>query len=237
MTGKPASPDRAASGVTRRGPGRPAIARATALTRDDIVDRAYAIVRDQGLDALSMRLLADDLGVTVKALYNHVANKAALLQALVDLVWVEIFGGMEADPDDLVEWLVELQVRTRTIWLKTLDLATLGMAVSQPDDNLMTACVGSAYIAQLIGARDVGLMYNVLQTYTFGSIAVAANRHRASVYFGRDPAVALTEAYALADAAKVGADTRAVIEARFGAGDETYFEAGLRLILAALIAE
>ena len=225
-----------APNVARRGRGRPAVARDTALTLDDILDGAYAILRDRGLDALSMRQLADDLGVTVKALYNHVANKAALLHALVERVWAEIFNGITTDPSDVIEWLLQLQLRTRAIWLQNLDLATLAMAVSEPDDNLMATAVVSAQVARLAGARDVGLMYNVLQTYTFGSIAVAANRRRASLYFGRDPDTILAAAYALADTTRLPAEARAVIQARFDDGDEKHFEKGLRLIVAALLA-
>jgi len=233
----PPAPDPAhAADAPRRRRGRPAIGRDTVLTRDDILDRAYAIVRDDGLDRLSMRQLADDLGVTVKALYNHVTNKAELLQALVDRVWVEIFGDVGANPGDLVEWLVQLQLRTREVWLQNLDLATLGMAVSEPDDQLMDACRMSAQVARWAGARDVGLVYNALQTYTFGSIAVATNRRRASVYFGRDPDEALATAHVLADEAGLPDDARAVLEARFDVGDEKHFETGLRLLVATLLA-
>jgi AcrR family transcriptional regulator len=219
----------------KRGRGRPAIGRDTVLTLDDILDRAYVILRDQGLDALSMRQLADDLGVTVKALYNHVTNKAALLHALVERVWTDIFAGMPP-PDDLVEWLVQLQLRTRSVWLQNLDLATLAMAVSDPDDTLMATCELSAQVARMMGASDVGLVYNVLQTYTFGSVAVAANRRRASLYFGRDPDAVLTAAYELADATGLNDDARAVIQARFDEGDEQHFETGLRLLLATVLA-
>jgi TetR/AcrR family tetracycline transcriptional repressor len=226
----------AATNAAKRGRGRPAVGRETALTLDDILDAAYAILRDRGLDALSMRQLAEDLGVTVKALYNHVTNKAAVLHGLVERVWAEIFGGMTTDPSDVIEWLVQLQLRTRSVWLRNLDLATLAMAVSEPDDNLIFASVVSAQVARSAGARDVGLMYNVLQTYTFGSIAVAANRRRASRYFGRDPDAMLAAAYELADSEGIPADARAVIQARFDEGDEKHFEKGLRLLVATLLA-
>ena len=37
-----------------------------------------------------MRKLADRLGVKAMSLYNHVANKDALLDGIVDAVWGEI---------------------------------------------------------------------------------------------------------------------------------------------------
>jgi len=199
------------------------------------VERAGAIVRSDGLDALTMRRLAEELGVTVKALYNHAPNKAAVLQAVVDRVWADIFTGLATDSSDLVEWLVELQLRTRRIWLDNIELAAFSMAVSEPDQKLIDAAVLSAVVGRAVGARDVGLLYNVLQTYTFGSIAVAANRRRASAYVGRDPAQALAAAYELAEALGAPPEARSIIEAQWDEGDERHFETGLRILNAGFL--
>lgn len=56
----------------------------SALTRDDIVDAALRIVQVGGVANLTMRKLAAELGVAVTAIYWHVGNREALLQALVD---------------------------------------------------------------------------------------------------------------------------------------------------------
>ncbi len=53
-----------------------------ALTREQLVDTAFGILRDYGLADLSMRRLARDLGVQVGALYWHVKNKQELLGVL-----------------------------------------------------------------------------------------------------------------------------------------------------------
>lgn len=219
--------------VPRRGPGRPAVARQTGLSAEDILDQAATIIRDQGLDALTMKRLADDLGVTVKALYNHVPNKAALLQWLVERIWQHIMDGLPSEPTDLFEWAIALQVRVRQVWLENLDLAALSMAVTQPDEASVHGAAMVAAFARALGASDPGFFYNVMQTYTFGSIAVAANRRRASAYFGRDPAQVLPGA----DELGVSDDTRVIIEAQLEEGDEKYFEAGLRMLVKALLPE
>ena len=54
------------------------------LSRDAILDRALAIADADGVDALSVRRLARELGVTPMALYWHFENKEALLHALGD---------------------------------------------------------------------------------------------------------------------------------------------------------
>jgi TetR/AcrR family tetracycline transcriptional repressor len=51
-----------------------------------VVDRALAIVDAEGLDALTVRKVADAFGVTPMALYWHFANKEALLAAVGDAV-------------------------------------------------------------------------------------------------------------------------------------------------------
>lgn len=219
----------------RRRPGRPAVGRQTSLTAEDILTTTYRIISDEGLDALTMKRLADDLGVTVKALYNHVPSKPVLLQLLVDRIWGDIFERVSPQPDDLVEWIIQLQLVVRRVWLDHLDLATLAMAVTPPSEDLMSAVTISAAVAGAMGAPDAGFFYNVLQTYTFGSIAVAANRRRSSAYFGRDPETTLAEAYVLADKVGLSPEARAVLEARWDEGDEKHFEAGLRFIVAALL--
>jgi AcrR family transcriptional regulator len=51
--------------------------------REEILDAALDIADEQGLDAVSMRALADRVGVTPMALYRHVKDKAALLDGMV----------------------------------------------------------------------------------------------------------------------------------------------------------
>jgi AcrR family transcriptional regulator len=52
------------------------------LSREAIIDAALALVDAGGLEALSMRAIGSSLGVHAMSLYNHVENKAALLDGL-----------------------------------------------------------------------------------------------------------------------------------------------------------
>lgn len=60
------------------------------LSKERILAEAMALVDQQGLEALSMRKLAQALGVKAMSLYNHVANKDDIIDALVDRVVSEI---------------------------------------------------------------------------------------------------------------------------------------------------
>jgi AcrR family transcriptional regulator len=70
------------------------------LSRDGIIAAALALVDAEGLEALSTRRLAAELGVSGPSLYNHVATKDELIDAVVDSVVagvdVSAFGGLGA---------------------------------------------------------------------------------------------------------------------------------------------
>ncbi|MEY8566844.1 TetR/AcrR family transcriptional regulator [Corynebacteriaceae bacterium 7-707] len=68
---------------TGRRAGRPT---APVLDRGRISDAALALVTEEGQGRLTMKRLASRLGVSVSALYNHIANKADLLLLVEDAV-------------------------------------------------------------------------------------------------------------------------------------------------------
>lgn len=60
--------------------------RRTPLSRERILRAAVALADGAGIESLSMRNLAQDLGVVPMALYKHVANKDELLDGMIDVV-------------------------------------------------------------------------------------------------------------------------------------------------------
>jgi TetR/AcrR family transcriptional regulator, tetracycline repressor protein len=56
------------------------------LTREAVVARALEIGNSEGLEAVSLRRLAQDLGVTPMALYRHVRDKQDLINAMTEVV-------------------------------------------------------------------------------------------------------------------------------------------------------
>ena len=59
------------------------------LSPEKVIDAALAILREQGLAALSMRQVSASLGVQPSALYWHVASKQELLAQLADRILPE----------------------------------------------------------------------------------------------------------------------------------------------------
>jgi len=64
--------------------------RTTPLTKDEIFERGLAIVDSDGLEALTMRRLAEDVGVEAASLYYHVPNKDALLSGVLTKMRAEM---------------------------------------------------------------------------------------------------------------------------------------------------
>ena len=62
----------------------------TPLQREHIVSTALALVDREGLKALSMRRLGEELGVDPMAVYYYLPNKQALLDAIVEAVMASI---------------------------------------------------------------------------------------------------------------------------------------------------
>jgi len=60
------------------------------LTRERVLDAAVEFADREGIEALSMRRLAPELGVEAMSLYTHVASKDDLLDGMVDVVVAEI---------------------------------------------------------------------------------------------------------------------------------------------------
>lgn len=71
-----------------------------------MVQAAVNLADEAGLEAFSMRRLAQDLGVVPMALYKHFAAKDALLDAMVDVIFSEI----ELPPGDL-DWRSAMRCR------------------------------------------------------------------------------------------------------------------------------
>jgi AcrR family transcriptional regulator len=60
------------------------------LNRQRIADAALEFIDLHGLDGLSMRKLGSELGVEAMSLYNHVTNKADLLDAVAETLYHDV---------------------------------------------------------------------------------------------------------------------------------------------------
>jgi AcrR family transcriptional regulator len=76
------------------------------LSRERVLTAAVAVADSGGVPALTIRSLADKLGVKPMSLYHYVANKDEILDAIVDIVFSEI-----EVPHAGGDWPVEMRRR------------------------------------------------------------------------------------------------------------------------------
>ena len=86
-------------------PGRPR------LTKSAVVGRALELADRDGADALTIRRLATELGVTPMALYWHFRSKEELLAGLCEQIWDEI----DLDVDQSRPWPDQLRAMLRSL--------------------------------------------------------------------------------------------------------------------------
>jgi AcrR family transcriptional regulator len=81
----------------------------TPLSRERVIAAAVALADRDGIGALTMRRLGRELGVEAMSLYNHVADKDAVLDAMVDAVFAEI-----SVPRAERGWMEEMRARSHS---------------------------------------------------------------------------------------------------------------------------
>jgi AcrR family transcriptional regulator len=97
------------------------------LSQDLIVQAALRILDEEGLDALSMRRLAQELATGPASLYAHVANKDELLDLVYDMVLSEV-EIPEPDPDRWAEQVKEYLRSLRKVFRSHRDLARVSLS-------------------------------------------------------------------------------------------------------------
>jgi AcrR family transcriptional regulator len=96
------------------------------LTRDAIVDAALALLERDGLQGVSMRKLAQELGAGAASLYWHVGDKEELLSLMLDRIVGEA-EVIEPDPDNWQEQVKEMLRATRRLMQRRRDAAQLSL--------------------------------------------------------------------------------------------------------------
>jgi AcrR family transcriptional regulator len=132
------------------------------------VQTAVGLADAGGFDSLSMRKLAEKLGTAPMSLYRHVANKDELLDAMVDIVFGEMY-----PPAIGGDWKAEL--RKRAIAARAV-LRRHQWAVGLMETRISPGPASAVHHNATMGClreagfpfRDAVHAYNVLDSYTYG---------------------------------------------------------------------
>ena len=138
------------------------------LTRERVLAAAVALADQGGIESLSMRKLAQELGVEAMSLYHHVANKDDILDGLVDVVFGEI--DLPAGEDG---WRAAMRQRAisarealrRHPWATGLmeSRPTPGAANLRHHDAVLGVLRGAGFSVQLAAHA-----YSLLDSYIYG---------------------------------------------------------------------
>ena len=138
------------------------------LSRERVLDAAIALADAGGIEALTRRRLGQELGVEAMSLYRHVANKEDLLDAMVDVVFGEMYPpAIEGD------WKAELRERgiSARAALRRHPWA-IGLMETRMNPGPANAVHHNATMGCLREAgfpfRDAVHAYNLLDAYTYG---------------------------------------------------------------------
>jgi AcrR family transcriptional regulator len=147
------SPDAAKPRSRRARPSKPE------LSREAIIDAGLDIVRAQGIQALSMRSVAQKLDTGPASLYVYVANRdelhAVLFDAAIGTIAVE-----ETDPARWREQLQGLITRMATMMVEDFPgIAILGMAAIPTGDNALRVIESMMSLLRAGGASDQAVAY------------------------------------------------------------------------------
>ncbi len=140
------------------------------LSKEWILEGAIILADKKGVDSLTMRKLAETLGIEAMSLYHHIATKEEVLDGMVDMVFSEIvlpFG--EAD------WKTAMQQRaqsTRAVFSR--HTWAIGLMESRTNPGPMTlrnldAVVGSLRTAGF-SIEMTAHAFSVLDSYVYGFV-------------------------------------------------------------------
>jgi AcrR family transcriptional regulator len=155
----------------RRGPGTRA-----GLTVAQILAVARELVEREGVESLTMRGLADQLGVAPNSIYSHFADKAALVDAVLDDLLAEIPAPVVA-----ASWqdgIVSLMVASREMLLRHAPLLPHLFAGPMRGPEVSRLAEASLALLEQGGIRGPAAVAGLraILTYTFGSVALDAPR-------------------------------------------------------------
>ena len=129
------------------------------LTSDRIVAAAIAIADAEGLSAVSMRRVANEVGVATMSLYRHVEDKDGLLLQMMDTV----FRSWRLPPDPPADWRPRVEIVARMIWdaCRQHPWLASAMSITRPQ-----ASAGGLPVSEFLLAALDGLGLDHQATFT-----------------------------------------------------------------------
>jgi AcrR family transcriptional regulator len=206
------------------------------LNRQRALSTAVALADAEGIGALTMRRLAQELGVEAMSLYHHVANKDDILDGMVDMV----FGEIDL-PSESTAWKTAMRQRARSAravltrhpWAIGImeSRSSPGPATLRHHDAVIGSCRRAGFSVQMAAHA-----FSLLDSYIYGFVLQEVNLP----FDDTDNLEEVVESMMLPFSADdyphlVELTAQHVLQPGYSYGDE--FEYGLGLILDSLEAQ
>jgi AcrR family transcriptional regulator len=147
--------------------------------RHKILGAALAIADERGLEAVSMRSVAQQVGVSAMALYPHVFSKEALLDGMVDMLLAELLSSRELIPSDADWWtrLLAAAHAARKLSIRHPNAYSLLIARPSvtPEAVRATDLVYQALLDAGVPEAHVPRIERLITTFVIGYIASSVN--------------------------------------------------------------
>jgi AcrR family transcriptional regulator len=165
---------------TRRDRGETTRQRGVALTRDDFVEAAMAEVKSSGVEGLTMRKLAERLGMTPMAAYHHVKSKEELLEAVGARVLQEAYAKEPPGSDET--WEAHVRANAHSVFNALMPYPGLAtFLLDRPiGRNLRTPRHRTVEMLEEAGlsTREAQMARATWHTYVFGLVSMEAQFRR-----------------------------------------------------------
>ncbi|AHY46985.1 Tetracyclin repressor, C-terminal all-alpha domain [Rubrobacter radiotolerans] len=197
------------------------------LDRQSILATALELADSEGLEAVTMRRIAQRLGVGTMTLYHYVPNKENLLTGLVDLIFKEV----EQAPENIESWadrlvFVSLSFRQSALAHPVLVTLVASGYISGPVVLRTTDSYLEAIIRRGFEPRVAAHVYRSAASYVIGYLSLELGGYFHAIEGGRSRTRSLDEhSNAYPHLSEVGPHLG-------GCSPEGEFEAGLRRLLA-----
>ena len=144
-----------------------------ALNKDIVVEEALKLLNEAGIEGVSLRALANKLGVKAPTLYWHVKNKAALINEMTERILQPVFHELlERDSDQpWQEWLIHILNQLRMTLLSYTDGARVvaGAHFSLTMSDVMEKAIRTLLTAG-VSLRESRLIVLTAVHFTLGHV-------------------------------------------------------------------